>query len=168
MGRSVILIPKGEFLMPSDIFWYPGMISSRPATLLCCWARLLWYPAWFCDGPGCSDAVRARITPLCVRFRDAGLRPVEWSRANGKFASGSTPQRREGRRGEWWMARCSSGEKKKSRIAPALLGDKVIYAFTEALRRVTRPTILRCSNLVTSKTFLPTLNEQRNLKQLDD
>jgi hypothetical protein len=30
--------------------------------------------------------------------------------------------------------------KKKSRIAPAL-GDKVIYAFTEALRRVTRPTI---------------------------
>jgi len=41
-------------------------------------------------------------------------------------------------------------------------GDKVIYAFTKALRRVTRPTCGRCSNLVTSKTFLPTLNEQRN------
>jgi hypothetical protein len=33
-----------------------------------------------------------------------------------------------------------SRHKKKSRISPAL-GDKVIYAFTQALRRVTRPTI---------------------------
>src|SRR6266699_1226056 len=40
--------------------------------------------------------------------------------------------------------------------------DKVIYALTQALRRVVRPTFIRCSNLTTSKTFLPTLNEQRN------
>jgi len=43
-----------------------------------------------------------------------------------------------------------------------LFDDKVIYAFTEALRRVTRPTISRCPNRITSKTSLPTLNEQRN------
>ncbi len=42
--------------------------------------------------------------------------------------------------------------------------DKVIYALTEALRRVVRPTFVRRSNLTTSKTFLPTLNEQRNSK----
>src|SRR5438132_1022219 len=40
--------------------------------------------------------------------------------------------------------------------------DKVIYALTKALRRVARPTFIRCPNLTTSKTFLPTLNEQRN------
>src|SRR6185436_10685111 len=52
---------------------------------------------------------------------------------------------------------------KKARATLALaFSDKVIYAVTTALRRVVRPTLIRCPNLTTSKTFLPTLNEQRN------
>jgi hypothetical protein len=43
-----------------------------------------------------------------------------------------------------------------------LYSDKVINALTRALRRVMRPTLIRCPNLTTSKTFLPTLNGQRN------
>lgn len=50
----------------------------------------------------------------------------------------------------------------KSRINSGSDGDEVVYAFTQTLRRVTRPTIDRCSNRATSKTSLPTLNEQRN------
>ena len=44
-------------------------------------------------------------------------------------------------------------------------GSKVIRSYTpspKALRRVVRPTLIRCPNLTTSKTFLPTLNGQRN------
>ena len=52
-------------------------------------------------------------------------------------------------------------KKRRARFLRLSLGDKVIYAVTSALRRVVRPTISRCSNLTTSKTFLPTLNEQR-------
>src|SRR5690349_21473193 len=48
------------------------------------------------------------------------------------------------------------------------VGDKVVYAVTTALRRAVRPTFFRCSNLTASKTFLPTLNEQRNSISLYD
>ena len=58
--------------------------------------------------------------------------------------------------------RASCPKKEKSRILLRLNGDEIVYAFTQTLRRVTRPTIDRCSNRVTSKISLPTLNEQRN------
>ena len=53
-------------------------------------------------------------------------------------------------------------KKKSQRVTLAL---KVIRSYTpspKALRRVVRPTLIRCPNLTTSKTFLPTLNGQRN------
>src|SRR5262249_8413815 len=42
--------------------------------------------------------------------------------------------------------------KQKSRIAPAP-GDKVIYAFTQALRRVTRPTIVPVRTSLQARPF---------------
>jgi hypothetical protein len=52
---------------------------------------------------------------------------------------------------------------KKAGLASGLSGDEVKYAFTEALRRATRPTWGRCPSRAASKTSMPTLNGQRNL-----
>src|SRR5580704_10158397 len=54
--------------------------------------------------------------------------------------------------------------KKKAGLASGLNGDEVIYAFTEALRRATRPTWGRCPSRAASKTSMPTLNGQRNFR----
>jgi len=54
--------------------------------------------------------------------------------------------------------------KKKAGLASGLDGDEVIYAFTKALRRATRPTWGRCPSRAASKTSMPTLNGQRNFR----
>jgi hypothetical protein len=56
--------------------------------------------------------------------------------------------------------------KKRPDLRPAFNGDEVKYAFTQALRRATRPTWGRCPSRVASKTSMPTLNGQRNLRFL--
>src|SRR5271169_3963390 len=56
------------------------------------------------------------------------------------------------------------GAKKKAGLASGLNGDEVKYAFTEALRRATRPTWGRCPSRAASKTSMPTLNGQRNFR----
>jgi hypothetical protein len=58
--------------------------------------------------------------------------------------------------------RTGKGEKKgRTFVRPR--GDEVYYAFTDALRRATRPTWGRCPSRAASKTSMPTLNGQRNL-----
>jgi hypothetical protein len=52
--------------------------------------------------------------------------------------------------------------KTKGRTFVRPRGDEVKYAFTEALRRATRPTWGRCPSRAASKTSMPTLNGQRN------
>jgi hypothetical protein len=55
-------------------------------------------------------------------------------------------------------------EKQRGRTFVRPRGDEVKYAFTEALRRATRPTWGRCPSRAASKTSMPTLNGQRNFQ----
>src|SRR5438445_11947548 len=54
--------------------------------------------------------------------------------------------------------------KKEGRTCVRPRSDEVKYAFTKALRRATRPTWGRCPSRAASKTSMPTLNGQRNLR----
>jgi hypothetical protein len=56
--------------------------------------------------------------------------------------------------------------KKMSQIALAH-GDKALNAFTQAFRRVMRLTEFGCPSLITSKTSLPTRNEQPSSASTD-
>ena len=46
-------------------------------------------------------------------------------------------------------------------------GDKALDAFTQALRRVMRLTEFGCPSLITSKTSLPTRNEQPSIASIE-